>query len=39
MCSVLQQGRMEKKLDVKQKKEELEALKAQYNISKSDTEE
>jgi len=31
-----QQGRMEKKLDVKQKRDELEALKQKYNLSKED---
>lgn len=31
-----QQGKMEKKLDVKQKRDELEALKQKYNLSKED---
>jgi pre-mRNA branch site protein p14 len=33
-----QQGRMEKRMDTKAKQQELDALKAKYNLSKEDTE-
>mmetsp|Transcript_42976 Transcript_42976/g.73106 ORF Transcript_42976/g.73106 Transcript_42976/m.73106 type:complete len:129 (-) Transcript_42976:389-775(-) len=33
-----QQGRMEKRMDTKAKQQELDALKAKYNLSKQDTE-